>query len=49
MPVITPLEKPERGLPGDQSYGDRLEALYKENLQITTVEIVEGVSVAAGQ
>ncbi len=38
-PVIRPLEKPIKGLPSEQNYGPRIEALYRENPEITVVEI----------
>ncbi len=43
LPVITPLVEPERGETNEQSYGARIEALYKDNPQITIPEIEEAV------
>lgn len=43
MPVLTPLIEPERGETNEQSYGARIEALYKDNPQITIPEIEEAV------
>ncbi len=41
IPIITSLKKPIKGLPNEQSYGTQIEALYKENPEITAVEIEE--------